>query len=129
MSARARILASVAAIVVVALAIGLWIIRGPGPLAFADGPKVTRADYKGADPTGVPAGLAKVSEIERGAYLARAADCVVCHTTKGGKDYAGGLGFKLPFGTLYSTNITPDKDTGIGNYRDQDFLNAVHHGI
>src|ERR1700736_592483 len=129
MSARARILASVAAIVVVALAIGLWIIRGPGPLAFADGPKVVRADYKGADPTGVPASLAKASAIERGAYLARAADCIVCHTAKGGKDYAGGLGFKLPFGTLYSTNITPDKDTGIGNYSDQDFLNAVHHGI
>jgi mono/diheme cytochrome c family protein len=128
--AARRILAGVAAIVVVALAIGLWIIRGPGPLAFADGPKVARADYyKGADPTGVPASLAKASEIERGAYLARAADCVVCHTAKGGKDYAGGLGFKLPFGTLYSTNITPDKETGIGNYSDQDFLNVVHRGI
>ena len=54
---------------------------------------------------------------------------MVCHTTKGGKDYAGGLGFKLPFGTLYSTNITSDKETGIGNYSDQDFLNAVHRGI
>ena len=43
--------------------------------------------------------------------------------------FAGGLGFKLPFGTLYSTNITPDKDTGIGNYSDQDFLNAVQRGI
>jgi mono/diheme cytochrome c family protein len=53
---------------------------------------------------------------------------MVCHTTQGGKEYAGGLGFKLPFGTLYSTNITPDKDTGIGNYSDQDFLNAVHRG-
>ncbi len=127
--AARRIVASVAAIVVVALAIGLWIIRGPGPFAFADGPKVARADYKGADPTGVPASLAKASEIERGAYLARAADCVVCHTAKGGEDYAGGLSFKLPFGTLYSTNITPDKDTGIGNYSDQDFLNAVHRGI
>ena len=69
------------------------------------------------------------SLVERGAYLAKAADCMVCHTTKGGKDYAGGLGFKLPFGTLYSTNITSDKETGIGNYSDQDFLNAVHRGI
>src|SRR6202041_3784705 len=66
---------------------------------------------------------------ERGAYLARAADCMVCHTTQGGKQYAGGLGFKLPFGTLYSTNITPDKETGSGNCTDQDFLNAVHRGI
>ena len=54
---------------------------------------------------------------------------MVCHTTPGGKDYAGGLGFKLPFGTLYSTNITPDKETGIGNYSDPDFLNAVQRGI
>jgi len=53
---------------------------------------------------------------------------MVCHTTQGGQQYAGGLGFKLPFGTLYSTNITPDKETGIGNYSDQDFLNAVQRG-
>jgi mono/diheme cytochrome c family protein len=128
MSPAARILVSVAAIVLVALAIGVWIVRGPGPLAFANGPKVALADYRGANPTGVPAGLAQASLVERGAYLARAADCMVCHTTQGGKEYAGGLGFKLPFGTLYSTNITPDKETGIGNYSDQDFLNAVHRG-
>ena len=127
--AARRILLSVAAIVVVALLVGIWIIRGPGPLAFADGPKVPLADYRGANPTGVPPALAQASLVERGAYLARAADCMVCHTSKDGKPYAGGLGFRLPFGTLYSTNITPDKDTGIGNYSDQDFLNAVHRGI
>jgi len=127
--AARRILISVVAIVVVALGVGLWIIRGPGPLAFADGPKVALADYRGANPTGVPAALAQASLVERGAYLARAADCLACHTTKDGKEYAGGLGFKMPFGTLYSTNITPDKETGIGNYSDQDFLNAVHRGI
>jgi mono/diheme cytochrome c family protein len=124
-----RILLSVVAIVVVALAGGIWFVRGPGPMAFADGPKVALADYHGTNPTGVPAGLAQASLVERGEYLARAADCMVCHTTPGGKDYAGGLGFKLPFGMLYSTNITPDKETGIGNYSDQDFLNAVHRGI
>ena len=91
---------------------------------FAEGPKV-----KAGDPTGVPASLAKASQVERGEYLAKAADCMVCHTAPGGKDYAGGLGFKLPFGTLYSTNITPDGDTGIGNYSDQDFLNALHRGV
>ena len=129
MSARARILASVAAIVVVALAVGLWIIRGPGPLAFADGTKVTLADYHNGSPAGVPASLANADVVKRGEYLANAADCLVCHTTQGGKPYAGGLGFKLPFGTLYSTNITSDKETGIGNYSDQDFLNAVHRGV
>jgi mono/diheme cytochrome c family protein len=127
--AARRILLGVAAIVVVAVLAGIWIIRGPGPMAFADGPKVALADYKGANPTGVPAALVQASQVERGAYLARAADCLACHTTPGGKPYAGGLGFKLPFGTLYSTNITPDKETGIGNYSDQDFLNAVHRGI
>ncbi len=127
-SAARRILLSAIVIVVIALAASLWIIRGPGPMAFADGPKVAPADYKAADPTGVPASLAKASLVERGAYLARAADCMVCHTTQGAPEYAGGLGFKLPFGTLYSTNITPDKETGIGNYTDQDFLNAIHRG-
>src|SRR5947208_2312625 len=129
MSAAARIVLSAAAIVVVALVAGLWIIRGPGPLAFADGPKIALADYHSANPTGVPASLARASLVERGAYLAKAADCQACHTAAGGKSYTGGVGCKLPFGTLYSTNITPDRETGIGNYSDQDFLNAVHRGI
>jgi mono/diheme cytochrome c family protein len=98
-------------------------------MAFAGGSKVALADYKGANPAGVPANLAQASVVERGAYLAQAANCMPCHTTRDGKQYAGGLGFKLPFGTLYSTNITPDKETGIGNYSDQDFLNAMHRGI
>ncbi|HTG22423.1 MAG TPA: c-type cytochrome, partial [Reyranella sp.] len=98
-------------------------------MAFADGPKVALADYHGSDPTGVPASLAKASLVERGEYLARAADCMVCHTVSGGQAYAGGLAFKLPFGALYSTNITPDKETGIGNYSDQEFLDAIHRGV
>jgi mono/diheme cytochrome c family protein len=129
MSAARRILFSVVAIVVVALVAGAWILRGPGPMAFADGPEVALTDYKAGDPTGSPASLAKASLVEQGAYLARAADCLACHTSQGGKDYAGGLEIRLPFGALYSTNITPDKETGIGNYSDQDFLNAVHRGI
>jgi mono/diheme cytochrome c family protein len=127
--AARRILLSVAAIVVAALIVGVWIVRGPGPMAFGTGPNVALSDYKGANPTGVPAALAQASIVERGEYLAKAADCMVCHSTPGGQEYAGGLGFKLPFGSLYSTNITPDKETGIGNYSDQDFLNAMHRGI
>jgi mono/diheme cytochrome c family protein len=65
----------------------------------------------------------------RGAYLARAADCVACHTTAGGKQFAGGLAFKLPFGTLYSSNITADRKTGIGNWTDDDFVRALHDGV
>jgi mono/diheme cytochrome c family protein len=127
-SAGRRILLSVIAIGVVAAAAAVWIVRGPGPMDFADGQKVALADYKAGDPTGVPASLAKASLVERGAYLARAADCEACHTYAGGKGYAGGLAIRLPFGALYTTNITPDKETGIGNYSDQDFLNAVHRG-
>jgi mono/diheme cytochrome c family protein len=106
-----------------------WWLRGPGPMAFAGGSTVALADYRGANPTGVPASLAKASLVERGEYLARAADCLVCHTAPGGTPYAGGFAFTLPFGTLYSTNITPDKETGIGNYSDQDFLDALHRGV
>lgn len=128
-SASRRILGSVVVIAAVVVAGAIWYVRGPGPLAFSDGPRVGLADYKGANPTGVPAGMAQASLVERGEYLARAADCMVCHTAPGGKEYSGGFAFKLPFGTLYSTNITPDKETGIGNYSDQDFLNALHRGV
>ncbi|QPF85717.1 cytochrome c [Bradyrhizobium genosp. L] len=129
MSRARRILASLVAIAAIAVIVAIWIIRGPGPMAFGTGPNVALADYKAANPTGVPAKLANASAVARGEYLAKAADCMVCHTAQGGKEYAGGLGFKLPFGMLYSTNITPDKETGIGNYTDQDFLNAMHRGI
>ena len=106
-----------------------WHLFNPGPMAFAGGSAVSLADYHAADPTGVPAELAKADPIKRGEYLARAADCEVCHTAPGGLAYAGGLAFPLPFGTLYSTNITADKETGIGDYSDADFLNAVQRGI
>ena len=128
MSANARIVLSLVVIVVLAFAAGMWLVVGPGPMAFTGGQKVALADYRGANPTGVPANIAQASLVERGEYLARATDCMVCHTSAGGKEYVGGLGFKLPFGTLYSTNITPDKETGIGNYTDQQFLDALHRG-
>src|SRR5262249_30927998 len=120
------VLLVIALIVVAGVA---WIALGPGPMDFAGGQKVALSDYRGGDPTGVPAGLAPTDPVKRGEYLARAADCLVCHTAPGGKDYAGGFAFQLPFGTLYSTNITPDKETGIGNYSDQEFLAALRRGV
>ncbi|RJG12027.1 cytochrome c [Pseudomonas cavernicola] len=66
--------------------------------------------------------------IERGKYLARAADCVACHSIEGGADYAGGLPLVSPFGTIYGTNITPDKVHGIGNYTADDLFNALTEG-
>ncbi|MGA7807100.1 c-type cytochrome, partial [Bradyrhizobium sp.] len=106
-----------------------WYLRGPGPLDFTGGKTVALADYKEDDPTGVPAAMRQVDMLERGKYLAEAADCVVCHTAPGGKAFAGGFPFKLPFGTMYSTNITPDPETGIGKYTDQQFIDAMHRGI
>ncbi|MCD0502977.1 c-type cytochrome [Bordetella petrii] len=67
--------------------------------------------------------------IKQGEYLSRAGDCIACHTAAGGKPYAGGLGLDSPLGMIYSTNITPDKDTGIGNYTLEDFDRAVRHGV
>ncbi|SJZ35754.1 Cytochrome c, mono-and diheme variants [Enhydrobacter aerosaccus] len=124
-----RILLGLAGVAVIVVVAGILILRGPGPMTFAAGAKVALADYRAADPTGVPPALAKASLVERGEYLARAADCMVCHTAPGGKEYAGGFAFKLPFGTLYSTNITPDRETGIGDYTDQQFLDALHRGV
>ena len=126
---RARGILIVVIVALIALAVLGWRIFNPGPMAFAGGSTVALADYHDADPTGVPAALANADPVKRGEYLARAADCLVCHTAPGSAQYAGGLAFPLPFGTLYSTNITPDKDTGIGNYSDEDFLNAVQRGI
>ncbi len=67
--------------------------------------------------------------VARGAYLATAADCVACHTVPGQQRFTGGRAFSLPFGTLYSTNITPDTETGIGSWTDDDFVRALHEGI
>ncbi|MFO1161373.1 MAG: cytochrome c [Reyranellaceae bacterium] len=67
--------------------------------------------------------------IERGRYVTRAADCVPCHTAEGGAVLAGGRPFPMPFGTLHSTNITPDPDTGIGRWSRAEFQRAVRDGI
>jgi mono/diheme cytochrome c family protein len=126
---KARTGLIVAMAVLVALGLYAWHLFNPGPMDFAGGAKVTLGNYMGPDPTGAPAELANADQIKRGEYLARAADCQVCHTSPGGAAYAGGLAFALPFGTLYSTNITADKETGIGDYSDADFLNAVQRGV
>src|SRR5437763_12234458 len=76
-----------------------------------------------ADWAATPANLA------RGAYLARAGDCMACHTARGGEAYAGGRTLDTPFGRLVSPNITPDRETGIGAWSADDFWNALHNGI
>jgi mono/diheme cytochrome c family protein len=65
----------------------------------------------------------------RGEYLARSADCIACHTVPNQKPFSGGVAFKMPFGTIYSSNITADKETGIGAWSDEDFVRALHAGV
>ena len=65
----------------------------------------------------------------RGRYLAILGDCAGCHTLPHGPAFAGGLSFSTPFGTIYSTNITPDRQTGIGGWSEEDFYRALHDGV
>ena len=67
--------------------------------------------------------------VERGRYLAAAGDCAACHTAEGGQPYAGGRPIPTPFGTIFSTNITPDKETGIGHWTEPEFYKAMHEGM
>ncbi|HEY0293083.1 MAG TPA: cytochrome c, partial [Hansschlegelia sp.] len=67
--------------------------------------------------------------VARGEYVTRAADCVACHTVPGGKQFTGGRPFKLPFGVLYSPNLTPDETTGIAGYSDDDWVRMLHEGV
>ena len=67
--------------------------------------------------------------VARGAYLARAGDCVSCHTTPGGAPFAGGLRMDTPFGYLLAPNITPDAATGIGSWSADEFYRALHQGV
>lgn len=127
LASRAAIGVSVVLIAIVLVA--AWLLIQPGPMDFAGGGTVAVTDYRGADPTGVPASLVQATVVQRGEYLARAADCAVCHTARDGQAFAGGLAFALPFGTLYSTNITRDEKTGIGGYSDGQFLAAVRRGV
>src|SRR6202043_724754 len=92
-----------------------------------------------AEDKGAPTGPITPALLARGEYLTRAADCAACRTAAStpenslyppnGKPFAGGLPFKLPFGTIYSTNITPDRETGIGSWSEDAFVRALPRGI
>lgn len=95
------------------LAIGYFLTH-PGRLIRSDEP---------------PAANATSQVIAKGEYLARAGDCVACHTQPGGKDFAGGRPMPTPFGALYVPNITPDEETGIGAWTPDEFYRMMHTGI
>jgi mono/diheme cytochrome c family protein len=79
-------------------------------------------------PSAAIAALAPAERIARGAYLARAGDCLACHTARGGQAYAGGRALQTPFGNIISPNITSDRSNGIGAWTADDFWRALHHG-
>ena len=85
------------------------------------------AQAQGAGPVSAPQD-ASAAVVARGAYLARLGDCAACHSAPGTPDFTGGLALHSPLGTIYSTNITPDRETGIGTYTLQDFDRALRKG-
>jgi mono/diheme cytochrome c family protein len=107
-----RVLAIIAGLVVLGIVVAAAIAFWPAGAARA-----------------VPSQTATPQLIARGEYLATAADCAACHTVERGRPYAGGRAFRLPFGTIYSPNITPDRQTGIGAWTDAEFVRAVRDGV
>ncbi len=81
-----------------------------------------------APTTTSPMGLDTLELLERGEYLARAANCVACHTPKGAAPYSGGKAMNTPFGVIYSSNLTSDKSSGLGDWNEDDFWQALHQG-
>lgn len=101
---------------------GLAVVGIGGFAAFAYRPEI--APSKADD---MPVFSAEV--VEQGRLMAAAGFCAECHTVPGGAPYAGGYGMETGFGTLYATNITPDRETGIGAYSEAAFARAMHQGV
>ena len=95
------------------------ILPGPAPIA----PVASMA------PGGVDGATWSAATLERGRQVALAGDCAVCHTAPGGATNAGGLALDTPFGTIYTTNLTPDPETGIGTWSYPAFARAMREGI
>lgn len=100
-------------------------VLGVVVLASLFAPAATRADDSGPRPA-VDGGDALV---ERGRYVALAANCASCHTRRGGAPYAGGVRFETPLGAIYSSNITSSKERGIGTWTADDLRRALHEGV
>jgi len=77
----------------------------------------------------IPGTSPNAQTLRQGQYLVAAGDCMSCHLSKGGEPFAGGLALKTPFGTIYSSNITADRETGIGGWTGDQFYQAMHDGI
>lgn len=102
---------------VLSAAIGAGFLVLPPASAFAQDAAPAAA------PAPAPAATPEDPLVAKGKYLATIGDCISCHTRPGGEEFAGGLPLKTPFGTIYTANITPDKDSGIGGWSEA--LSAV----
>jgi mono/diheme cytochrome c family protein len=103
------VIVAVVVAVLIVLAVGSWLWFKLNPVTIVEPPPGVSALLTQPIPDGPNADL-----IRRGRYLASAGDCMSCHTRAGGHPFAGGLGLQTPFGTIYSSNITGDRETGIG---------------
>ncbi|QET04757.1 c-type cytochrome [Cupriavidus pauculus] len=108
-----------------------WLLAALAPVTALAGLFVTIMPWRAPiAPVAPPVpGFYSAATIERGRLVAAAGDCAVCHTAPGGTRNAGGLALDTPFGTVYSTNITPDVETGIGNWSFAAFERAMREGI
>lgn len=84
------------------------------------------------DEAPIPVGARPVdgnqAQVERGAYLVKAGNCMTCHTVRGGQPFAGGRAMVTPFGTVFTSNLTPDEETGLGRWSSDHFWRAMHNG-
>ncbi|WP_063840160.1 cytochrome c [Bradyrhizobium sp. LTSP885] len=114
MAGQLRIITGIAAVVLVAgAAAGFAVAWRPSIAAIAP----PRPDAFGPD------------IVKRGRDLAAIGNCNTCHTVRGGGNYAGGLSVPTPFGTIFSSNITPDAETGIGHWPEAAFVRAMRSGV
>jgi cytochrome c553 len=115
-------------------AVTSWLAAQPlpaNPRAAAALPAPTPIKCGSVAPPATSVSAPAVSDdraVARGAYLARAGNCIACHTERGGAPFAGGRAIDTPFGTVYASNLTPDKATGIGDWSADDFWHALHDG-
>jgi len=114
MTTRGSLVGLAVLLIAIVAAVAAFVWKMPGPLPQVDKPVATNATTQ---------------VITKGEYLARAGDCVACHTEPGGKVFAGARAMPTPFGNLYVPNITPDEETGIGSWTADDFYRMMHNGV
>src|ERR1700732_1670819 len=111
------------------IALGALLVAGAAFTTYALLTVSDGRETNAPQPAAAGAPASAVERLGRGESLARAADCIACHTVPGNKPFSGGVAFKMPFGTIYSSNITADKETGIGVWSDDEFVRALHAGV